>query len=104
MRKTAVVAAALAAGLLGTAAPAGADTGYQVGSAGTDQGRTFGALSGSTVKPTRIGKIHKFAARSVRGAKVWGNWYWAKVPNQKAFVLMAINVKDTRSDGKSAGY
>ncbi len=97
MRKlaaAAVTAAAIAASLL-AAGSADAASGRQVATPG------FTALA-STTTPTRIGKVHKFTVPSIKGAAGWGNWYWAKFPGQHAFVLLNLNIKDTRADGRNA--
>ena len=97
MRKfaaAAVGAAALATSLF-TAGSASADTGHQVS-------HSYSALAG-TATPTRIGKVHKFTVPSIKGASGWGNWYWAKLPNYAAFVVVNFNSKDTKADGKNAG-
>ncbi|MEV5576751.1 hypothetical protein AB0L06_42570 [Spirillospora sp. NPDC052269] len=92
--------AVLAAGIA-LAGPATADTGHQVGGATSDRGAAVSAAGTGSFH--RTGKIHRFTARSVRGAAVWGTWYWAR-DKYGAFVWLTIKVKDTRADGKSAGY
>ncbi|MCP2341763.1 hypothetical protein [Actinomadura rupiterrae] len=90
----------LAAGIA-LAAPASADTGHAVGGATRDGAGTVAAAGKAGFH--RIGKIHRFRAQGVRGASVWGDWYWAQDAMGK-FVWMDIMVKDTRADGKSAGF
>jgi hypothetical protein len=94
-------AAALACSLFATT-PADAATGHQVSSTGGD-GSGFSAMTWIPAKAKRIGKIHKFTVPSIKGAGAWGNWYWAKITGQPAFVVLNLNVKDTKSDGLSAG-
>ncbi|MQY07126.1 hypothetical protein [Actinomadura macrotermitis] len=98
-------AAALAASVLGTAAPAGADTAapHAAARAGEGfQGAAVSATAGGAFK--RIGKIHKYRARSIRGAEVYGHWYWARKGDGPSFVFLVTKVKDTRGDGKSAAF
>jgi hypothetical protein len=95
----AVGAAALAATLFGATGTASAASGHQVSSSGGD-GAALSARAAAT--PTRIGKVHKFHAKPIRGASGWGNWYWAKIKGQHAFVIINFYVKDTRADKKNA--
>ncbi|MEV4254605.1 hypothetical protein AB0J52_15760 [Spirillospora sp. NPDC049652] len=96
----AIGGAALAATLV-TALPASADVGHRAASGSSFQA---GSDVSSTAKMVRTGKIHYYKAREIRGAKVWGHWYWARKGNGPAFVFMVTKVKDTRGDGKSAGF
>ncbi|MFC4913741.1 hypothetical protein [Actinomadura gamaensis] len=84
-----------------TAVPANADTGHKVA---TTSSYSATADVSSAAKMVRTGKIHYFHAKEIRGAKVWGHWYWARKGNGPAFVYMVTKVKDTRGDGKSAGF
>ena len=97
----AVGAAALATTLF-AAGPANAATGHQTSSAKGD-GTGLSALATTATTPKRIGKIHKFTVASIKGAAGWGNWYWAKITGQPAFVVLNLNIKDTRADKKNAG-
>ncbi|MFD0683610.1 hypothetical protein [Actinomadura fibrosa] len=57
-----------------------------------------------TGKFHRIGYIHSFKAPAVKGATVWGHWYWARYGDGPGFVYLVTKVKDTRKDGKAAGF
>lgn len=93
--------AALTTTLAAAALPASADTGHRVAPGSSFHGGS-GVSSSATM--VRTGKIHYFKAREIRGAKVWGHWYWARKGTGPAFVFMVTKVKDTRGDGKSAGF
>ncbi|RFU42738.1 hypothetical protein DZF91_04810 [Actinomadura logoneensis] len=97
----AVLGGAVLATTLATALPASADTGHRVA-----PGSSFrsGSDVSSAAKMVRTGKIHYYKAKEIRGAKVWGHWYWARKGNGPAFVFLVTKVKDTRGDGKSAGF
>ncbi|WP_026412836.1 hypothetical protein [Actinomadura oligospora] len=103
MRKltAAIVGGAALATTLATTLPASADTGHRAAS-----GSSFlaGSDVSSTAKMVRTGKIHYYKAKEISGAKVWGHWYWARKGNGPAFVFLVTKVKDTRGDGKSAGF
>jgi hypothetical protein len=104
MRKfvTAGIGVAALAATVGLAAPAQADTAHRVARPG-DGFQSAAASTAAAGKFKRIGKVHKFQAQSVRGAKVWGHWYWARRGNGPSFVYLVTKIKDTRSDGKNAG-
>ncbi|MFC4907260.1 hypothetical protein [Actinomadura gamaensis] len=101
MLRTGLVGGVVLAAGIALAAPAAADAGRRVGGPSSDRGDAVAAAGNGGVH--RIGKIHEFRAQSVRGASVWGSWYWAK-DAKGSFVWMVIKVKDTRGDGKSAGF
>ncbi|MEV5570859.1 hypothetical protein AB0L06_12475 [Spirillospora sp. NPDC052269] len=96
-----VVGGAALATALATALPASADAGHRAAS-----GSSFrtGSDVSSSAAMVRTGKIHYYKAKEIRGAKVWGHWYWARKGTGPAFVFMVTKVKDTRGDGKSAGF
>ncbi|MFC5180704.1 hypothetical protein [Actinomadura harenae] len=97
----ALVGGAALATTLATALPASADAGHRVAPNASLQGT---ADVSSAAKMVRTGKIHYYKAKEIRGAKVYGHWYWARKGKAPAFVFVVIKVKDTRGDGKSAGF
>lgn len=102
MLRISVTAGVVLVAGIALAGPAVADTGHQVGGATSD--RSGAVSAAATGGFHRTGKVHRFTAQGVRGAAVWGTWYWARAKNGDAFVWVTIKVKDTRADGKSAGY
>ncbi|MBW8481961.1 hypothetical protein [Actinomadura parmotrematis] len=104
MRKfvTAGAAATALAVSLGLAAPASAATGHEVRTGGTLRSAATASAAAGTFM--RVGKVHQYTVPPVRGAQVWGHWYWARKGTGKPFVFIVAKIKDTRGDGKSAGF
>jgi hypothetical protein len=91
-------ALALCGVIVTTAGTASADaTGRQkyAASASTSSSR-------AVTPPPAIGKKHHFHY-AITGSDVSGVWYWAKI-NGKSEIWLYTQVRDTKSDGKSAAF
>lgn len=95
-------AVALSATVFATSGTASAASGSQVANPGGD-GARLSALSATTGRTATAGRLHRFSLRPVPGASVWGDWYWTK-SNGRSFVIIDYYIKDTKANGKSAGF